>query len=80
MRRTCQHQRVARFRTGFYLVRRQVSFVQLDRHDAQDVHPLGLVLEDLPQLRLGGFLGQEEVQRFTGYLRAGEGVDAHLAT
>jgi hypothetical protein len=36
--------------------RGHIALSQLDRHDAQDVHPFGLVLENLPQLCLGGFL------------------------
>jgi hypothetical protein len=38
--------------------------LEFDRHDAQDVHPLGLVLENLPQLRLG-YLTFVENERLT---------------
>jgi hypothetical protein len=38
----------------------------------QHVHPFGLILKNLPQLCLGGFLGQEEVQRLAGYLCASD--------
>jgi hypothetical protein len=47
---------------GAALVRRQASFVKLNRHDTEEVDPLGLVQEDLAQLGLGGFLGQEEIK------------------
>jgi hypothetical protein len=57
--------------TPDWLVRRHVPLVELDRHDAQYVFPVRLVLEDLAQLRLGGLTGHEEVQRLTGYLCAG---------
>jgi hypothetical protein len=56
---------------------RHAPLVELDRHDAQYVFPVRLVLEDLPELGLGRFPGQEEVQRLAEGLRAGERVDLH---
>jgi hypothetical protein len=62
----------------FFLVRRQVPSVELDRQDAQDVHPLGLVLENLQQLRLSGFSrpdarARTDHRRERGLIRAGRG-------
>jgi hypothetical protein len=42
-------------RLGLQLVRGNVAPVELDRHDAKHVFPVGLVPKDLAQLRLGRF-------------------------
>jgi hypothetical protein len=40
--------------------------VELDRLDAQHVFPIGLVQQDLAQLVLGRFAGQEEIELSSG--------------
>jgi hypothetical protein len=42
------------FADSALLVRRHVPLVELDRHDAQHISPVGLVVQDLAQLRVGG--------------------------
>jgi len=51
--------------------------VELDRHGPQHVPPSGLVHEDLLQLCLSGFAGQEEIKRLIETLRTREGVQLH---
>lgn len=53
---------------GRGLVRRGVPLVELDRHNAKHVSPIGLILEDLSQLRLGGLPAEEDIERLTGRL------------
>jgi hypothetical protein len=45
------------------LVLREGSLVELDRHDAQHLFPVRLLLEDLAEFRLSRLARQEEVQR-----------------
>ncbi len=40
-----------------------VPLVEFDGHDAKHAFPIWLILEDLAELGLGGFPGQEEIQR-----------------
>ena len=45
------------------LISRQVALVEFDRHDAQHVFPVGLVVQDLPEFGLGCSPREEEVER-----------------
>jgi hypothetical protein len=58
-------------------VLRESAPVELDRHNAQHVFPVGLVAQNLPQLRLGGLAGEKEIKRLVERLRTGERVDPH---
>lgn len=51
---------------GRGLVRRGVPLVELDRHNAKHVSPIGLILEDLSQLRLGGLPAEEDTRASHG--------------
>jgi hypothetical protein len=57
------------------LVRGHIPSVELDRHDAENVLPVWLILKSLAQFGLGSFPRHKEVKRLVDALRACEGVD-----